>query len=140
LYIVREAFEGCCTVCKYLFLFIVKHLPFDLAQTWSIHRTKVFVVQRLAQTFNQMDKNQDGLLDIAEFRAAMDALGDHLDGPMVAEVCDAMNAHGSITFEQFEDILAAEAVRARTPEAARLRALLHDRSADHFKDWLSTWA
>lgn len=86
-----------------------------------------------------MDKDGDGALNIAEFRAAMDSLDDHLDGPMVAEICDALGLHGRVCFDQFEDIVAAEAIRARTRQASQLRALLHDDSDDHFRQWLDSW-
>ena len=85
-----------------------------------------------------MDKEGDGFLNIAEFRAAMDSLGDHLDGAMVAEICDALGVHGSVSFDQFEDIVAAEAIRARTRQASQLRALLHDDSDDRFRQWLDS--
>lgn len=97
-------------------------------------------VQRLHAIFDQMDRNQDGKLDIGELRAAMDALGEHLDGPMVAEIVDAMGIQdGACDFETFREIVDAEALRARTPGASALRALLHDQSAEHFRDWLTTW-
>lgn len=95
--------------------------------------------ERLRAVFDQMDKDGDGALNIAEFRAAMDCLDDHLDGPMVVEICDALGLHGRVCFDQFEDIVAAEAIRARTRQASQLRALLHDHSDDHFRDWLNSW-
>jgi Ca2+-binding EF-hand superfamily protein len=96
-------------------------------------------MQRLREVFQKMDRNQDGVLNIAEFREAMDALGEHLSGAMVAEVCGALDIHGRVDFEQFRDIVEVECMRSRTHEAQELRALLHERSVDHFKDWLDNW-
>jgi Ca2+-binding EF-hand superfamily protein len=96
-------------------------------------------MQRLRAIFDQMDLDNNGRLDIAELRAAMDYLDEHLDGPMVAEIVEAMGCQGGVDFEVFREIVDAESVRARTPGAAALRALLHDRSQDHFKQWLNSW-
>jgi hypothetical protein len=49
-----------------------------------------------------MDRNGDGFLNIAEFREAMDTLGDHLDGPTVAEVCNALDIDGKMDYDQLE--------------------------------------
>eukprot|EP00892_Ulva_mutabilis_P012194 jgi/Ulvmu1/9347/UM050_0099.1 len=95
--------------------------------------------ERLRAVFDRMDSDGDGSLNIAEFRAAMDSLDDHLDGAMVAEICDVLGLHGRVCFDQFEDIVAAEAIRARTRQAAQLRRLLHDDSDDHFREWLDSW-
>jgi len=50
-------------------------------------------------------------VNIAEFRAAMDTLGTHLDGRMVAEICQALDVRDGLTFDQFCDIVDTEEVR-----------------------------
>lgn len=105
----------------------------------DLNADSLSLLQRLRAVFDQMDRDGDGTLDIAEFRQAMDSLDDHLDGPMVAEICDVLGVHGRVCFDQFEDIVAAEAIRARTRQASQLRTLLHDDSDDHFRQWLDSW-
>lgn len=87
-----------------------------------------------------MDRDGNGKLDIGELRAAMSAIGEQLDGPMVAEIVEAMGIQqGGVAFEDFREIVDAEAVRARTPGAAALRTLLSDSNAASFRTWLNSW-
>ena len=66
---------------------------------------------RLREVFDRVDTTGNGVVDIAEFRAAMDRLGKHLDGYMVAEICQALDVQNGLTFDQFCDIVDTEEVR-----------------------------
>lgn len=121
--------------------FLFAQIGYDLLQTPCTSHFAMMhcAMQRLREVFNKMDRNHDGVLNIAEFREAMDALDEHLNGAMVAEVCGALDIHGRVDFDQFRDIVEVECMRSRTQETEELRTLLHDHSADHFKDWLDSW-
>lgn len=78
---------------------------------------------RLEALFWAMDKNGDGKLDAQEFRDAMDKLGnEHLPGRMVGTILQAMDIHGSITMEDFLQIVEAEELNSKTPVSRWLRA------------------
>jgi Ca2+-binding EF-hand superfamily protein len=96
-------------------------------------------MQRLRQVFEKMDRNNDGYLNIGEFREAMDALGDHLDGAMVAKVCMAMDIHGRVDFRQFHDIVDEELMLSTSRESLQLSRTLHKTSDNDFKRWLHSY-
>ncbi|KAK9814695.1 hypothetical protein WJX72_010034 [[Myrmecia] bisecta] len=79
--------------------------------------------ERLIALFETADTNGDGVLNVAEFRAAMKSLGDELSGNSVAIIFDALDAHGNINVDQFITIVEAENVRSHTRDAKLLRAL-----------------
>ena len=93
-------------------------------------------VQRLRQVFHDMDANGDGYLNIGEFRAAMDTLGDHLDGAMVSKICLALDIHGRVDFDEFHDIVDEEFMRSASKESMQLRNTLHKLSDSEFNSWL----
>lgn len=95
-------------------------------------------VQRLRQVFHDMDRNGDGFLNIGEFRAAMDSLGDHLDGATVAKICLALDIHGRMDFEDFHMIVDEEFMRSASKESLQLRHTLHKLSDSDFKHWLGS--
>lgn len=61
--------------------------------------------QYFEELFNKMDHNNDGKLDVEEFRDAMRTIGDELSGEMVGLIFESLDLHGFVTFEDFLTIL-----------------------------------
>lgn len=79
--------------------------------------------ERLVALFGAMDKDGNGKLNAQEFRDAMDKLGnEHLPGETVGTIFSAMNLHGSITLEDFLQIVEAEEINSNTQVSRWLRA------------------
>lgn len=57
------------------------------------------------QLFEKHDKNQDGRIDVEEFRSLMKLLGDEVHGDTISMMFEAMDIHGSLDFEEFLTIL-----------------------------------
>ena len=89
--------------------------------------------------FDQMDHNGDGYLNIAEFREAMDALDDHLDGRTVAEICNALGINGRMEYDQFVDAVEVHTLAAESKESSRLRRVLHNHDDGDFMRWMKAW-
>ncbi|CAD7704164.1 unnamed protein product [Ostreobium quekettii] len=76
---------------------------------------------RYRDLFYKMDHNNDGLLDVSEFRESMKTLGDELDGDAVSTILNALDIHYTINLEQFLTIVEAENLRSHTSIAEYLR-------------------
>lgn len=76
-----------------------------------------------AALFRQMDRDQDGLIDTAEFRELMKKLGDELNGDTVSTIFNALEISCYLNLDQFLTIIEAEKVRAHTATAECLRRL-----------------
>lgn len=81
---------------------------------------------RVKDLFYAMDKDNNGKLDVGEFREAMRELGDEMSGSSVATILDAMDVHGYISLDQFVAIVEAEAIESHSSDAKMLRRLSKD--------------
>ncbi|DBA69075.1 TPA: hypothetical protein ACH3X2_013235 [Trebouxia sp. C0005] len=81
---------------------------------------------RVKDLFYAMDTDNNGKLDVGEFREAMRELGDEMSGSSVATILDAMDVHGYISLDQFVAIVEAEAIESHSSDAKMLRRLSKD--------------
>ena len=68
----------------------------------------------------------------------MDQLGDHLDGRTVAEICEALDVHGRMDFDQFATAVEVHCLQELTEEAKQLRGVLHHHTERQFDSWLNS--
>eukprot|EP01023_Acetabularia_acetabulum_P002217 TRINITY_DN10856_c0_g1_i1.p1 TRINITY_DN10856_c0_g1~~TRINITY_DN10856_c0_g1_i1.p1 ORF type:complete len:247 (+),score=40.73 TRINITY_DN10856_c0_g1_i1:69-809(+) len=80
----------------------------------------------LKDLFDKVDSNKNGEIDVGEFRAAMQMLGERLSGETVATICEAMDVHGYLNFQQFKAIMEAIEITAHTETSKVLRSVCHE--------------
>eukprot|EP01026_Neomeris_dumetosa_P071076 TRINITY_DN714_c0_g1_i5.p2 TRINITY_DN714_c0_g1~~TRINITY_DN714_c0_g1_i5.p2 ORF type:complete len:245 (-),score=32.47 TRINITY_DN714_c0_g1_i5:384-1118(-) len=80
-------------------------------------------VDQLQELFDIVDTNKNGEIDIGQFRDAMDIIGDHLSGQAVATICQAMDVHGFLNFQQFQAIVEAEEIASHSATSRVLRSI-----------------
>ena len=94
--------------------------------------------EELAAIFNHVDRNRDGKLNMAEFREAMEELGDPLSAPSVQLIAEAFDIHGSVEMQQFLEIVSAEEIRSHTQDSKVLRrmaSVAKNSMEQHTPDW-----